>query len=279
MTLFGIDAASFQGNVDWATVDASTSFGWEKVTQGTTYVNPTWAHAKTGMAARAARSGFVPGAYLFLEATDGASQAVWFHKHAGNLDGFAIAVDVEPTTNSNPTLAQARACVAKLRQLYPGKPIVGYIPHWYWGGQDTTFVNVLWASNYVTAAPGSPASMYSHVTAAQWVGYGGRNPALLQFTNQAVVPGVAGHVDCSAYKGTAGELRAQLLGVPKPAAEGPPYRHTFTGWSTWNGIARRRNTTAAHLMETSAAAYTDGDKRRIAGLRPRRGTPYYTDNP
>lgn len=279
MTLFGIDASSFQGDVNWAQVDATTAFGFEKVTQGTNYVNPNWAHAKTGMANRAAATGFVPGAYLFLEQADGAAQAVWFHKHAGNLDGFAIAVDVEPTGNSSPTLGQARACVAKLRQLYPGKPIVGYIPHWYWGGQDTTFVNVLWASNYVTAAPASPAAMYTHVTDAQWVGYGGKNPALLQFTDKAVVPGVAGHVDCSVYRRGADTLRPLLLGAPKPAPAGPPFRHTFTGWSTWNGIARRRNTTAAHLMETTAAALTGADRKKLAGLRPRRGTMYYTDKP
>ena len=31
---FGIDASSFQGNVNWAQADSTTSFGWEKVTQG-----------------------------------------------------------------------------------------------------------------------------------------------------------------------------------------------------------------------------------------------------
>jgi hypothetical protein len=46
---FGIDASSFQGNVNWAQTDSSASFGWEKVTQGSRrtasrgYVNPFWA--------------------------------------------------------------------------------------------------------------------------------------------------------------------------------------------------------------------------------------------
>jgi hypothetical protein len=30
--LFGIDASSFQGNVNWAATDSTTAFGWEKVT-------------------------------------------------------------------------------------------------------------------------------------------------------------------------------------------------------------------------------------------------------
>ena len=73
---FVIDASSFQGNVNWVRADSSTSFGWEKVTQGSRgtasrgYVNPFWAgpsgNNKRAMAQRAAASGFVPGGYLFL---------------------------------------------------------------------------------------------------------------------------------------------------------------------------------------------------------------------
>jgi hypothetical protein len=46
---FGIDASSFHGNVNWARADSTTSFGWEKVMQGSRktasrgYVNPFWA--------------------------------------------------------------------------------------------------------------------------------------------------------------------------------------------------------------------------------------------
>src|SRR4029077_8770580 len=45
----------------------------------------------------------------------------------------------------------------------------------------------------------------------QWARYGGRAPALLQFTNAATVPGVSGRVDCSAFRGTAARLRDRLL--------------------------------------------------------------------
>jgi len=217
---FGIDASSSQHNVNWAQADAATSFGWEKVTQGSPktasggYVNPFWAgpsgNGKSAMAARAAATGFVPGGYLFLEAGDGAGQAEFFHAAAGDMTGFAIAVDVEPTTGSKPGAAAAHACVARLRQLYPTHPVIGYIPHWYWGNQDTRFVDVLWASDYVTGT-GSPAELYQRVTPGQWAAYGGRVPALLQFTDAATVPGVTGPVDCSAFRGTAAQLRALLL--------------------------------------------------------------------
>jgi peptidoglycan hydrolase-like protein with peptidoglycan-binding domain len=215
--LFGPDASSFQGDVGWQTVDASCAFGWEKVTQGTGYVNPRWAKAKPAMAARAKASGFVPGAYLFLEAGNGAGQADYFAAWAGNLTGFAVAVDAEPTGASRPTHADAVACVARLREHYPHHPIGGYLPHWYWLGADTTYVDYLWASRYVTGT-GSPAGLYAKVTADFWAGYGGRVPALLQFSSTVTVPGVAGQCDCSAFRGSPVELAALLL----PAAPKPP---------------------------------------------------------
>jgi len=222
---FGIDASSYQGNVNWAVVDATTAFGFEKVTEGTGYTNPYWSNAKGALAARAKASGFVPGAYLFLAQGNGAGQADYFARQAGNIDGFAIAVDVEPSS-TRPDIGTARACFARLRQIYPGRPLIGYIPHWYWGSQDTTFCDVLWASNYVTGT-GSPSALYSKVSASQWAAYGGRPVTLLQFTSSASVPGVGGTCDCSAFRGTVAELQAALLGkkaapAPPPAAPAPP---------------------------------------------------------
>ena len=65
---------------------------------------------------------------------------------------------------------------------------------------------------------------------------------------------------------------------PPPPPGGGPVRHTFTGMNSWASVAKARGTTAAHLMEVSASAYTDKDEALIAGLRPRRGTPYYTSH-
>jgi lysozyme len=232
--MFGIDASRYQGTVNWATVDQSTGFGFEKVTEGHTYVNPFWAAAKTAMTARAQASGFVPGAYLFLRAGDGAGQADWFAKNAGNLDGFAIAVDIEPSGTSKPTLADGKACVARLRQLYPHHPVGGYIPHWYWGTQDTTFADWLWASNYV-AGTGGPRDLYAKVPASYWDAYGGRDVSLLQFTSSATVLGVSGVVDCSAFRGHAADLRKLVL----PAAPFPSGRHVVGDTpGTLNALAK-----------------------------------------
>jgi hypothetical protein len=224
MAIFGPDTSKWQGDVSWAPVDKTMAFGWAKVSEGpgkgiaSGYVSERWRPEKPEMAARAKASGFVPGGYLFLAQGTGSAQADFFAKAAGDMTGWAIAVDVEPrdATGSRPTLAQARACVARLRQLYPHHPIGGYIPHWYWGSQDTTFVDYLWASHYVSGGPASPQALYDRVSPAQWAGYGGRKPALLQFTDKALIDGVSGPCDCSAFRGTPAELAQLLLGGHQP---------------------------------------------------------------
>lgn len=211
MTIFGIDAASYQGTVNWATVDRVCDFGFEKVTQATNYLNPYWPAAKSGMLARARATGFLPGAYLFMEQEDGARQADYFAAKAGDLTGFAIAVDLERSAGENPTISQAKACVARLRKHYPGHPIGGYAPHWYTGTANLEFFDWLWASHYVSGT-GSPAALYAKVPSSWWAAYGGRTPTLLQFSSSATVAGVSGRVDISAYRGSLDQFRAIALG-------------------------------------------------------------------
>ena len=224
-SIFGIDAASFQGNVDWARVDSVCEFGAEKVTEGTDYVNPYWPVAKAALAARAKATGFVPMAYLFLDAVEsGAAQAEYFASKAGQLIGWGIVVDLERAPNGSPSIAQARDARNWLKKRYTTHPIGGYAPHWYTGSNDLSFFDWTWASSYVGGS-GNPAVLYHSVPASWWAEYGGKTPTLLQFTNRAVVPGVQGQVDCSAFRGTAGQLaRVVLPAVPPP----PPPSHPVT---------------------------------------------------
>jgi GH25 family lysozyme M1 (1,4-beta-N-acetylmuramidase) len=219
-TSFLVDCSSYQGNPNWARVAAVCAGGAEKVTEGTGYLNPDWAASKTGLK-QAAAHGFVPLAYMFLDASgSGAAQAVWFWKNAGDLTGFGIVVDLERAPDGNPTRQQAADAVGELRRRYPGHPIGGYCPHWYTGGEDLSFFDWLWASEYVNGS-GDPAQLYKGVPAAWWAPYGGRTPLMLQFTSSASVAGVAGPVDCSAFAGTAAQLASHVLPAP-PAPPKPP---------------------------------------------------------
>ena len=111
---FLVDCASFQGSPDWARVAGVCAGGAEKVTEGTSYVNPRWAGAKPAMKAVAAH-GFVPLAYLFLDAVlSGSSQARFFASAAGDLTGFGIVLDLERAPNGSPSIAQAQDCAAEL---------------------------------------------------------------------------------------------------------------------------------------------------------------------
>jgi len=252
MVMYGIDASSAQHDVDWATVDASTGFGFEKVSQGRGYVNPNWPLAASAMAARAKASGFVPGAYLFLEQGNGAAQADWFAQHAGDLAGFALAVDIEPWPggSSRPSLADGIACVTELRKLYPRHPVGGYIPQWYWDGADTTFCDWLWPSHYLTGTS-TPRALYPGVPASWWDGYGGLPASLLQFTSSGVVAGVTGLVDCSAYRGTPAELRALVLPNLTPPPPPPPPPDWLV--TLVHGLPTLSRTALSHHMATRRA--------------------------
>lgn len=216
--IFGIDAASYQGSVSWSEVAQTCAFGFEKVTQGTSYVNPYWATSKPAMAALGATKKFVPGAYLFLEAGNGAAQADFFHSKAGDLSGFMLVVDAEPTGSSNPKQADLNDVVQRLRTLYPNHLIGGYAPEWYWGTQPLIQFDWLWASRYVNGS-GSPAALYTMVPSSWWGNYGGRTVEVLQFSASSSVPGVAGSVDVSAYHGNVTELAALIT---KPVSTNPP---------------------------------------------------------
>lgn len=214
---YAVDCSSFQGSPDWTKVSAICGGGAEKVSEGTTYVNPRWAASKPAMLARA-KSGFVPLAYLFMDAGEtGAAQAEYFARHAGSLTGFGIVIDLERAPNGSPTVASAQACAAELRKLYPGHPIGGYAPHWYTGGANLSFFSWLWASSYVTGH-GDPAVLYRSVPASWWAPYGGETPLMLQFTDAATVAGISGAVDCSAFHGSAAQLASHVLPAgSKPA--------------------------------------------------------------
>lgn len=212
--LFGIDAASFQGSVVWSKVADTCSFGFEKVTQGTGYVNPYWIESKNQLLTLAATGKFVPGAYLFLEQGNGEAQANFFASKAGSLDGWLVAVDAEPSKASSPTEADLTAAVDKLRLLYPNSLIGGYCPRWYWGDKLLTQFDWIWASKYVNGSD-TPERLYAKVPSSSWENYGGRTVELLQFTSSSLVPGVSGAVDASAFRGDILQLK-ELTTKPQP---------------------------------------------------------------
>lgn len=223
---FHADASSFQGSVNWPAVKAAGfGGGSEKVSQGTTYANPYWPAARAALAALAGPE-FTPGAYHYLTAGNGAAQADWFARQAGAIPGFVIWCDLErAAAGAQPSVADARAFAARVRQHYPGKRVGLYAAESFTGAASLTFADMLWSPHYVTGS-GSPAALYQRVPASWWNAYGGLSPLLLQFSQSAPVPGVGGLADVSAYRGTPAELHDALLGI-RPAPKPVPAAHAW----------------------------------------------------
>lgn len=210
LTIYGVDVASYQGRPDWPSVHrAGIRFGFSKVTEGTGYINPTWGHNKAAMAGLG--DGFLPGAYHFLHGGNGAAQARFFLQHTGDVSGLAVALDVEAF---GADAATSRDWVAEFKRLTGGHPVLGYYPKWYWqahGQPSLDFFDGLWQSAYVSGT-GSAAGLYGKVPASWWASFGGESVELLQYSSSATVPGISGHCDVSAFRGSFDELRALALG-------------------------------------------------------------------
>lgn len=210
MVLYGVDVASYQGRPDWRRVHgAGIRFAFSKVTEATGYVNPTWAHNRSGMLVLG--DNFLAGAYHFLHGGNGAAQARYFLGHAGDVSGLAVALDVEA---SGADAATARAWVAEFKDRTGGHPVIGYFPRWYWeqtGRPDLSFFDTIWQSHYVSGS-GSASALYGKVPAAWWATFGGEPISILQYSSSGSVSGISGRCDVNAYRGSLTELRALALG-------------------------------------------------------------------
>ncbi|MFF2044348.1 lysozyme [Kitasatospora sp. NPDC058170] len=94
----GLDVASYQGNVNWASVKANGArFAYVKATEGTTYTNPYFTQQYNG----SYNAGLIRGAYHFAlpDRSSGTAQANWFVDHGGgwSRDGRTLppALDIE----------------------------------------------------------------------------------------------------------------------------------------------------------------------------------------
>lgn len=168
-----------------------------KSTQGTSYVDPTYATFK----ASSSTVGAVFMAYHWVDSSDLSAQA----KHA-----FSVA-------GSTPMMWDAEAAgstvarLVSLTQMYRalgGVVHMVYLPHWWW--QDhigapslvplaQVGLNLV-SSNYTTYSDTGPG----------WAPYGGMAPAQWQYSDNQLFNGK--QVDFNAYKGTAADYKKLISG-------------------------------------------------------------------
>jgi GH25 family lysozyme M1 (1,4-beta-N-acetylmuramidase) len=209
MTIFYPDVSSYQTGISFA----GCVIAMVKATEGTDYINPDYAAAKT----RAAKAGAYFCAYHFLHAGNGAGQASYAHSVVGS--DIPLMIDFEPEYNSDGTIASAPQVsdavdfINEYRAL-GGKTYLLYLPHWYWEGNlgQASLVSVidlgmlLVSSDYTTYSDTGPG----------WAPYGGMTPVVWQYTSSATLNGVT-NVDMNAYKGTLADFKAQVTTGAEPA--------------------------------------------------------------
>lgn len=122
---------------------------------------------------------------------------------------FILQADCEKwngKASTVPAIEEINAFCDRLVDRMPKlRPIV-YAPEWVYGGKVSGLTYPLWSSKYVTGS-GPFKTLYPGDTAAQWATYGGKKPAVLQYTSSATIGGQA-TCDANAYRGTLEQLKA-----------------------------------------------------------------------
>ncbi|MFD1508496.1 GH25 family lysozyme [Lacimonas salitolerans] len=192
----GIDAARFQGRINWPRVRAQgIRFAFLKATEGGDLLDP--AFAENVDAARAA--GVPVGAYHFYYfCTDPDRQADWFIRNVPRVRGdLPPVLDLEwnpfsPTCTTRPPAETVRAVaarfIARISDHYGQRPIIYTTPDFWPTNQIARLGGEFW----LRAVADHPGTVYP---GARWTFW--------QYTGTGRVPGVDTRVDINAFAGDA----------------------------------------------------------------------------
>ena len=221
----GIDVSHWQGTISWPTVAASgKTFAFLKATQGTTYLDATYATNRSGANA----NGLPVGAYHFADVTKSPSQsagaqaeAEWFVANAALKAGdLPPVLDIEQN-NGLGTLALTNwvmTWLERVRQLTGIYPMI-YTSPGGWNARFGSDGNVVAQSGYgLLWVADWRGNLAPEVPANNWNGKGW---TFWQYTSSGSVPGISGNVDLDRYNGTdPTPLRLTTLAISKLSVEG-----------------------------------------------------------
>jgi len=215
-TLPGIDVSHHQDEIDWAQVAASgIRFAFQKATEGTGYVDPTYAANRAGATA----NGIVFGAYHFarpdLHPFDPVPEADHYVDTAQLGQGNLLPVlDLERSGNldQQELTDWILGWLGRVYERTGVRPIVYTSPNgWDERTGDTTAIadagySTLWVAHWNTQSPRVPAN--------DWQGYGW---TFWQYTNCASIAGIGGCVDGDWFDG----LDLTPYTIPSPDTTAP----------------------------------------------------------
>jgi len=180
--------------IDWnAVANAGMSFAFVKATEGTTFLDSSFATNWSGVKA----AGMVRGAYHFFHSDlDPVAQADFFLKTVGSVgDSDLLVLDLETTngqtqatiiSHAQTFMATVKAATGKLPLLYTS-PL--FLASWGTLGEYP-----LWVANYGVKCPDVPAT---------WKTY-----AFWQSTGTGKLSALSGNVDLDTFNGTLADLQA-----------------------------------------------------------------------
>ncbi|MEA2489484.1 MAG: lysozyme [Acidobacteriota bacterium] len=200
-----IDISHFNGSPDWTSVQAAGILGViHKATEGTAWVDPTLAAARTAIPA----AGLLFGAYHFGTGDEEGSAQAQFFLDTVKPDARTLCViDFEPNpSGTQMSLDHLFGWIETVQQATGRAPLV-------YGGNSLLFPQIgsdvhptlaacpLWVAEYTSAAQpsGVPAQVWKTWT-------------LWQYSESGIVNGVSGDVDRSRFNGTAAELTGWWTG-------------------------------------------------------------------
>ncbi|MHB1847203.1 MAG: GH25 family lysozyme, partial [Deltaproteobacteria bacterium] len=213
-TVAGIDVSSYQGAIDWRQVASSgQSFAYTKATEGTGWVDPTFAANWAGSQA----AGLARGAYHFFHpGEDPIAQASFFVQTMGPLGPGDLPpmIDWEVTdgVSASTNAANGAAFLARVQELTGRVPILYTSPgYWYGIGAPSSFSQYpLFIANYGVSCPGLPPPW------GRW--------AIWQSGSAGSIGGIGGQVDTDVFQGSLDDLRAFAQGSSAPPALAPTTR-------------------------------------------------------
>lgn len=205
MVTFGLDISHHQDlGLDLAQCRREgVEFVFLKSTEGASFYDPEFG----ANLAEARRAGLLVAAYHYVRGNVSAAAQVGAVLQLVPRD-VPVIPDVEAGSGD---VAVTREVVRQLRAVGYTVPLT-YLPRWYWqqlGSPDLRGLPPLWSSRYPDNVVDSIAGEWADVPAHYWIGYGGLDVAVLQFTSSARI---AGHqpLDANAYRGTRDQLAALL---------------------------------------------------------------------
>jgi hypothetical protein len=243
VTTFTADVGHRDGPVDWAqAARAGIAAGCVKATEGGgpryRFTDPLFAEQLAG----AATAGMdLVGAYHCLSGDTVSSQIRYLQQVLGRETHAVrhpwVMLDVEPfdelrRADALPDFVHVEAFADAWWSQY-SYPLALYLPRWVWeqwGRPSLTGLAgqiVLVSSAYPDKISRPFRVAYAYAGADRgpgWAPYGGLTPALWQFTDAALIPGVRGGTrggDCNAFRGTPSDLVHLLTGQPAATPTNP----------------------------------------------------------